>query len=287
MPFRLIGVTQPSFHPRLFALLRLKGAAASDREMQGARSSPAAGQAAAFASRPCRHAAAAAAPPPLACARRSRRCSALVACAAERACPVGMGSVAAGPHTVEPPTGLPNTRLRPVSDLAVSSSKALEAFRASGAANRARPLEISCCQELLMARTDAAPALARLRVGAEEQHRGAWPVHPQHAGGGAREARHPGGTVACSHRRALLLPARGGGGGAVHVQPHGDLLRGPLVQPRRARGGGVPGKGTSPLWVPRPAGALASPAATQPACRLELACCAALPCAGARLRGVR
>jgi len=50
-----------------------------------------------------------------------------------------MGSVAVGPHTIEPPTGLPNTRLRPVSDLTVSSSKALEAFRASGAANRARP----------------------------------------------------------------------------------------------------------------------------------------------------
>lgn len=41
-------------------------------------------------------------------------------------------------HAVEPPGGLPNTKLRPVSDLTVSSSKALEAFRASGV-NRARP----------------------------------------------------------------------------------------------------------------------------------------------------
>jgi hypothetical protein len=50
-------------------------------------------------------------------------------------CPVGVTQV----HATEPPTGLPNLALRPVSEAAVSSSKALEAFRASGAANRACP----------------------------------------------------------------------------------------------------------------------------------------------------
>ena len=67
---------------------------------------------------------------PLSSARGLR--SACVVAAASEVCPVGN-------HVVEPPSGVPNTKLRPVSDLTVSSSKALEAFRASGGANRACP----------------------------------------------------------------------------------------------------------------------------------------------------
>lgn len=50
-------------------------------------------------------------------------------------CPVGVTQV----HATEPPSGLPNLALRPISEAVVSQSKALEAFRASGAANRACP----------------------------------------------------------------------------------------------------------------------------------------------------
>ena len=84
----------------------------------------------------------AAAAVPLLSARHRRRCAAAFAVAAggsSPVCPVGMGAA----HAVEPPGGLPNTKLRPVSDLTVSSSKALEAFRASGV-NRARPARRPC-----------------------------------------------------------------------------------------------------------------------------------------------
>ena len=40
-------------------------------------------------------------------------------------------------HAEPTPTGRPNVTLRPVSEVAVSSSKALEAFKASGGASRA------------------------------------------------------------------------------------------------------------------------------------------------------
>lgn len=71
---------------------------------------------------------------------RSRRGSAQQAVRADggeqAVCPVPGAQI----HSAgEPPAGLPNVLLRPVSEAAVSSSKALEAFRASGGANRACP----------------------------------------------------------------------------------------------------------------------------------------------------
>jgi hypothetical protein len=64
-------------------------------------------------------------------------------------------------HTAEPPSGLPNTLLRPVSEVAVSSSKALEAFRASGAANRAWPGPVCWWKDFPTYRPPWVPADAR------------------------------------------------------------------------------------------------------------------------------
>ena len=69
---------------------------------------------------------------PTASQPRHRACPLRAAAGESAVCPVIPAS-----HAEPTPTGRPNVALRPVSELAVSSSKALEAFKASGAASRA------------------------------------------------------------------------------------------------------------------------------------------------------
>ena len=64
--------------------------------------------------------------------QRRRACPPRAAAGDSAVCPVVPAS-----HAEPTPTGRPNVALRPVSELAVSSSKALEAFKASGASSRA------------------------------------------------------------------------------------------------------------------------------------------------------
>ena len=83
--------------------------------------------------------AAAAAPLLLRCPPRGvSRASCAVLAADSAVCPVP--APGSSVHVTEPPSGLPSLATRPTSEVIVSSSKALEAFRATGAANRECPI---------------------------------------------------------------------------------------------------------------------------------------------------
>ena len=163
--------------------------------------------------------------------RRAHRqpCAAVSADGQSAVCPVGVTQV----HATEPPTGLPNLALRPVSEVAVSSSKALEAFRASGAANRACPAnsanDVSPAGIALTRLRVLFRAPNRLRERAEEQYRGHRAVGAHRARGDPGEAGHCRGPLAGGYRPALRLPPRRGGCCPQHLQPDGDLLRRPLL----------------------------------------------------------
>lgn len=129
--------------------------------------------------------AAAAAPLSLRCRPRgASRASFAVLAADSAVCPVP--APGSSVHVTEPPSGLPSLATRPTSEVIVSSSKALEAFRATGAANRECPIHcvyLSSARLAALTQPTLAAPLARLHLRAEEQHSRHRPVGAHGAGG--------------------------------------------------------------------------------------------------------